>query len=515
MYYSSNNVNIEIGNTISRVTGQVPSGLLEEVSNQHLPGLSRQLRQGGVRTFDAGLGIVLTGMLPRLRERLLALGITATEHDTRTPLRRTHPWRLRDGIALRDYQRACVDTVLQHDQGILAAGTGAGKTLMGAALIAASGVPTLWVTTSRILLEQAAADLERYLGVAPAVCGNGRWRVDDLTVALVQALDRRPGAIAAGRFGLLIFDEGHHAAARTCCATCLRVDARRNYFLTAVPERESDDQVVLDALTGGVVAAVPAHELVEKRWLCPLDIRFTPVRITGEMTELRFTTVYRRFVVENDDRNRLVAADARAHAQAGETVLVLVNQVDHGHRLLALLPPDTAFAHGEVPRRELARLVADFASGARRLLVATTGLFAEGVNIEGTSCIVYAAGLRSRTRTLQAVGRGMRLAPGKDRCLYQDYLDQDDLGRLLAHSRRRRDVLAEAGFVVPAEDRPAARPARAVPPTWTHIPGTKRFLKVGPHGDILERAECLDPAVVPRGLCRRCAHHICKTTGER
>jgi superfamily II DNA or RNA helicase len=515
MYYSSNYVNIEIGNTVSRVAGQVPSGLLEEVCNQHLPGLSRQLRQGGVRTFDAGLGLVLTGMLPRLRERLLGLGITANELDTRTPLRRTHPWRLRDDVELRDYQWACVDAVLRHDQGILAAGTGAGKTLMGAALIAASGVPTLWVTTSRILLEQAAGDLERYLGVAPAVCGNGRWRVDDLTVALVQALDRRPEGIAAGRFGLLIFDEGHHAAARTCCATCLRVDARRNYFLTAVPERESEDQVVLDALTGGVVAAVAAHDLVEQHWLCPLDIRFTPVCITGAMTELRFTTVYRRFVVENDHRNHLVAADARAHAQAGETVLVLVNRVDHGHRLLALLPPDTAFAHGEVPRRELARLVADFAGGRSRLLVATTGLFAEGVNIEGTSCIVYAAGLRSRTRTLQAVGRGMRLAPGKDRCLYQDYLDQDDLGRLLAHSRRRRDVLAEAGFVVPVEDRAAPRPARVVPSTWTHVEGTKRFLRVSAQGEILERAECLDPDVVPRGICRRCGNRICKPTGER
>lgn len=507
MYYSSRCVNIELGNTVSRVTGDVPVGLLEEVCNQHLPGLWRARRQGVVRTFDAGLGVVLTGLVPRLRERLAGLGIVATTSDHRPLMRRTCGWSLQPSIALRDYQQACVDAALQHDNGILAAGTGAGKTLMGAAIIARLGVPTLWVTTSRVLLDQARDDLARFLGAVPAVCGGGRWQVDDLTVALVQALDRRPAAIPAGRFGLLIFDEGHHAAARTCCATCLRVDARRNYFLTAVPEREGEDQVVLDALTGGVVAAAPARELVARRWLCPVEARFTTVVIGGAMTELRFATVYRRFIVENEARNALVAADARTQGRAGESVLVLVSQVAHGERLRDLLP-DAALVHGGVPRRALRRMVDDFAAGRRRLLIATTGLFAEGVNIEGTSCIVYAAGLRSRTRTLQAVGRGLRLAPGKTRCLYQDYLDQDDLGRLLAHARRRREVLVEAGFIasVPVP----VRMPRELTPTWTRLPDGHRLALVAPSGEIRARADCRRPETVPRHLCARCPKRICQ-----
>ena len=108
------------------------------------------------------------------------------------------------------------------------------------------------------------------------------------------------------------------------------------------------------------------------------------------------------------------------------------------------------------------RELADFAARRTRILVATVGLFAEGVNIRGTSCIVYAAGMRSRTRILQAVGRGMRLAPGKDVCIYGDFIDEDPLGRFLAHSRRRLQVLDEAGFAVPDDLPPEILAVRAV-----------------------------------------------------
>ena len=517
IYYSTRYVNIEVGNTISRISGDVPSGLLEEVCNKHLPGLARRVGQRGVRTFDAGLGIFLTGLLPALKHRLRELGIQAHETDDRVNRGSRHAWKLQPGVTLRGYQHACVRAALRHDRGIIAAGTGAGKTLIGAALIAELGVSTIWVTTTRILLEQAAADLERYLGARPAVFGGGRQQQGELTVALVQALDRRPDLVASGRYGLLIFDEGHHAAARTYCATCLRLDARRNYFLTAVPERETEDQVVLDAVTGGVIASVPASDLVAQHWLCPLEIRFTPIAITGAMTELRWETVYKRFLVENDARNQQIVDDARRYADAGESVLVLVDRIAHGQLLLAAGLDDAVFVNGRLPARELAQRVADFAAGRCPVLIATASLFAEGVNIEGTSCIIYAAGLRSRTRTLQAVGRGMRLAPGKDRCLYQDYWDDDDLGRLVAHSQRRREVLAEAGFPAPpAIARPSATADVVVIPTWTHVKGTKQFLRVSATGEILARADCVRPDQVPASFCRRCPEYrTCRRSGGK
>ncbi len=518
MYYNSAKVQIDIGNMLSSVSGEVPSGMLEKVFNRHLPDLSRYSGAGGVRIFDADSGRCLTGLVPALQDTLAGLGIPTEVRDERPLLQRSFDWRLSPDIALRDYQQDVVETALAHDRGIVAAGTGSGKTLIGAAIIARLGVPAIWVTTSRVLLEQTVRDLRAALGLEPGVCGDGRWEEGDVTVALVQALEARPDAFRPGQFPLLIFDEGHHAAARTFCAACLRLDPRRSFYLTAVPYRETEDQVVLDALTGGVIASVPSVDLIEKGWLCPLDIRFLPLDIAGTMTEQPFAALYRQFIVENHARNRRVATLAEHHARAGESVLVLVTHLDHGRRLLELMNEKSAFAHGQLGRRALQQTVADFRARDTRILVATTGLFAEGVNIRGTSCIVYAAGLRSRTRVLQAVGRGMRLAPGKDVCIYCDFIDRDPLGRFLAHSRRRLQVLAEAGFAVP-EDPTLSDPVRDenVPDaTWVPRPGGNGFLKVAADGDILEILNCAaQPERVPKHFCRLCPDTRCPQKEER
>ncbi len=517
MYYSSAKVQIDIGNMLSRVSGDVPSGQLENVFNRHLPDLAKTAGRQGVRIFDADSGQCLTGLVPALVDTLDGLGIRTEIHDTRPTLQRRHDWRLQPHIGLRDYQKEVLASALAHERGIVAAGTGSGKTIIGAALIARLGVPAIWVTTSRVLLQQAVSDLRDALGYEPGVCGAGQWSPADITVALVQALERRPDAFPPGRFPLMIFDEGHHAAARTYCATCLRLEPRRSYYLTAVPYRESEDQVVLDALTGGVVASVPSIELIEKGWLCPLEVELLPLPMQGKMTELQFGTLYRRFIVENYQRNVHAVTMAERHAADGHSVLVLVAHLDHGRRLLELLDDGTPFAHGRVGRKKLGAMVSDFADRRTPILVATVGLFAEGVNIVGTSCIVYAAGMRSRIRTLQAVGRGMRPAPGKTVCIYCDFLDQDPLGRFLAHSRRRREVLEEAGFAVPPDPTisdpvPDELGTRA---TWTPRPGGGGFLKVRADGQVVEELRCLEqPHRVPKHFCRLCPDTTCPRKEE-
>jgi superfamily II DNA or RNA helicase len=517
MYYSSAKVDIELGNMLSRVSGDVPSGQLEKVFNRHLPDLARHAGRQGVRIFDADTGRCLTGLVPALMDTLDGLGIRTEIHDSRPVLRRQHDWRLQPHITLRDYQQEVVTSTLARDRGIVAAGTGAGKTVIGAALIARLGVPAIWVTTSRVLLEQAVRDLRDALGYEPGVCGAGRWSPADVTVALVQTLERRPDAFPPGRFPLLIFDEGHHAAARTYCATCLRLEPRRSYYLTAVPYRESEDQVVLEALTGGVVASVPSIDLIEKGWLCPLEVELLPLPMKGKMAEQRFVTLYRRFIVENYQRNVHAVTMAERYADQGHAVLVLVAHLDHGRRLVELLGEGTPFAHGRLPRRKLAAMVEDFAAGRMPILVATVGLFAEGVNIVGTSCIVYAAGMRSRIRTLQAVGRGMRPAPGKTVCVYCDFLDQDPLGRFLAHSRRRREVLAEAGFAVPPDPTVSDPVPDELGPraAWTPRPGGGGFLKVRADGHIVDELRCREqPHRVPRHFCRICPDAACPCKEE-
>ncbi|MHB1569952.1 MAG: DEAD/DEAH box helicase family protein [Solirubrobacteraceae bacterium] len=68
-------------------------------------------------------------------------------------------------------QQAAVDALAPHEIGVLVAPPGAGKTVMGAALIARRARSTLVLVHRRPLLEQWIARLTRFLGIEPGTIG--------------------------------------------------------------------------------------------------------------------------------------------------------------------------------------------------------------------------------------------------------------------------------------------------------------------------------------------------------
>jgi len=218
------------------------------------------------------------------------------------------------------------------------------------------------------------------------------------------------------------------------------------------------------------------------------------------------TQVYEELLVGNELRNERIAGLARERAAAGRSVLVLVDRVRHGELLLPRLGSGASFLHGGMPGRALAETTARFAGGELPCLVATAGLFQEGVSIDGIQVLIQAGGLKSRARVIQAIGRGMRRAPGKQACAYVDFWDDDEGGVLRGHSRRRLQTLLAEGFRVPAFATGTAGPAEQEPvaASWSHVAGSDRFLLVDGEGSIMDRARCLLPELVPRARCRRC-----------
>jgi superfamily II DNA or RNA helicase len=401
-------------------------------------------------------------------------------------------------------------------------GTSGGKTLLATAIIARLGLPTLYLVTTRTLLAQTAEAMRELLGVEPGVVGAGTNRPERLTVALIQSLDDERLDLSPFSGGTLVFDEGHHAAATTYQELIRRVDPRYRFFLSAVPFRSGDDQVVLEALagpggrlTGGRYAAA---FLIERGYACPVEVRVEVCRISGECAERSFATLYSQHIVANPARNRRIAEIAADGVRAGRSVLILVDHVRHGRLLERLIGPErAAFVHGSTPKCSLHETVEAFAEGRQPVLVATSGLFMEGVSINGIEVLVAAGGLKSRAKVIQSVGRGMRRAPGKRACVYVDFLDDDSGGPLSTHSRERLRVLKEEGFEVPdagQEDRrwPDLPP---VQPSWAHVPGSDRFVLVSGEGKVLIRARCLRSEMVPDELCERCdTGLICRSGGR-
>ncbi len=524
MAFTNALVEIRVGNVEALLCAggaPVPRRELDRALNPHLGNAARtepdQEESEEALVYDPVRDAVLNGAVGKLKRLLRSRGYRLRLRDATRVAPAGEGWRLAQGVSLRDYQQEVVERALEAGHGVIDVGTGGGKTLLAAAICARLSLPTLWLVTTRTLMAQTVANVRASLGVEPGVVGDGQSRPAPFTVALVQALDAGGHDLERWRGGTLVFDEGHHAAAASYLAVIRRVDPRYHFYLSAVPVRTGRDQAVLDALAGRSLTdgKYSARYLVEKGYAAPVEARFEACRIEGDMTEQPFATLYRRFVAENAYRNRLVATAVADETARGRSVLVLVDHVRHGEALLALLGA-VPFVHGGTPRRDLARETERFSRGESRCLVATAGLFQEGVSIDGIHVLVQAGGLKSRVKVLQAVGRGMRRAPGKESCLYLDFFDDDSAGVFRAHAEERVRVLREEGFTVHVVETPrvATRVDDDIPPSWAHVPGTKRFLLVDAEGRVRAKAECVEKSLVPERHCKRCTHRWCEEGGR-
>jgi len=512
---------ILVGNVDSQLRGPVPRQLLDCELNPHLVGFHPVSGSGNANSslvFDPTRESFLTGALPRVKRVLRRHGIRFRLRDHRV-LRRGEGGGSLGSHRLRDYQEEVVEIAVRRMKGIIDVGTGGGKTLLAASLIARLGVPTLFLVTTRTLLAQALHHLRCFLSVDPGVIGQGRFEPGRLSVALVQALGRGID-LAPWQNGALIFDEGHHAVAPSFLNVIRRVRPAWLYCLSAVPFRRSEsDQAVLDALFGQRLTGgrYSARFLVDNGYACPAQIEIEPCRIHGDTTERPFRQIYREGIVCNTERNRRVSKLAMREMDQGSSVLILVEHIEHGRRLQALLRGRSTFLCGATPRARLERETEKFRRRRLPILIATAGLFQEGVSIDCIEALIQAGGMKSRAKVLQSIGRGMRKAPGKEFFRYIDFFDDDSSGVLRAHSGDRLRALKEAGFFVPDPPIRASSewPAVAAPPSWAHVPGSNRFVKMGEEGTIYGRARCLQRSSVPKGICRHCeGPRVCEQGGR-
>lgn len=506
MSFSNAAIEIRLGNVESRIIGPYPNAALDAVLNGSLGG-HIPLVYDGVR------GVFLTGALPTVKRTLREEGCRFRIRDLRSSPRPDPSWTLRH-VELRDYQRDVVSEAVRRGRGLIDVGTGGGKTLLAAAVAARLGLPTLWLVTTRVLLDQTRRYLSDLFGFEPGVVGSGVRRPERLTVALIQSLDKGGADLDPWRHGTLVFDEGHHAAAGSYQDLIRRLEPRYQYFLSAVPFRTGSDQAVLDALAGMPLTGgkYSAGFLIENGYACPVDVRIEFCRMAGNMAEKPFSSIYREGIVENEERNGRIIALAAEKTAEGFSTLILTDRIEHGSILQAGLGSSCGFAHGGVSGPKLRSLTEDFASGRLKGLVATSALFQEGVSISGIHVLVAAGGMKSRARVIQTIGRGMRKAPGKKACLYVDFWDDDGAGVLRRHSRQRLHVLKEMGFnVVPPASSNLSGDGSDIPPMWTHAPGSRRFLKIDGRGRVIEEKDCYRPSLVPEKICRTCEMvHLCK-----
>lgn len=353
---------------------------------------------------------------------------------------------------LRDYQREALRVALERERGILWLPTGAGKTELACGL--ARSVPGTWLfLVHRLsLLGQTMARFESRLGeVAGTVDGDsGTWR--RFTVATFQTLARRIKTDPALRAKVasvdgIIVDEAHTLPADSFYGVTLAcTNARYRIGLSGTPLARGDRRSVytIGAL-GPVIHRIRPEVLIERGVLSRPKIHLADV-LHDPPEAVTWQGVYAECVVRSRRRNLAVLS---AIHQSPRPCLVFVSAVEHGHELVRLMGKQgitAEFVWGDDSEEQRQASIRRLVRGDIEVLVCSV-IFQEGVDIPALRSVVIAAGGASGIAAIQRVGRGMRMAEGKDEFVVWDVSDRGHRW-LERHTRARRKAYEAEGYEI-------------------------------------------------------------------
>lgn len=445
-------VKILIGNVASRVIGYLPEEVHNELDMklsyvpkgvQHIKsvkegrwdGRFRLYRQSRGQFFDTGLLSFVTSILDQCKIEYKKID-DRKKPEINLPDLEFTPF---NGYEARDYQQFTIDRAFRRTRGILKIATGGGKTCIASELISRiKTAPFMFYVLTKDLMEQSYDTLSSTLNVPIGRIGGGQWDVQKINVCTIQTavkavnLNNNKFKISDYKFDEedlwdkgdmeseerlkhlqkllratkgIIFDEAHHAGARTVKDTMYASPhAFWRYGGSATPYREDGAEIMIQAIFGKKIVDISASYLIEKGYLIEPYIFFEPVEHKCKLHT--YQSIYSECVTKDDDFNLHVADTANFLVEQGLSTMVIVQHITHG-KFLQKHIPGSVFVHGKLSSKKRKQAIQDLRDKKLMCMVATC-LADEGLDIPTLDCALLAGGGASATRVHQRVGRTLR-----------------------------------------------------------------------------------------------------------
>jgi len=337
---------------------------------------------------------------------------------------RSHP-QAGDPVTLRDYQIEIINDFLANPQCTQEVATGAGKTVMTAALSHAVSPygRSIVIVPNKSLVTQTEKDYVN-LGLDTGVFFGDRKEFGrQHTICTWQSLNvlfkntkNATADITIGEFlenvVCVIVDEVHMAKADALKTLLTGVMSKVpiRWGLTGTIPKEEFEAKALQVSIGPVVSRLAAAELQDRGVLAQCHVNIVQLVDHAEYSNYQSELKY---LLEESGRLDTIASVIREVNNTGNT-LVLVDRISAGQELVSRLGDRAVFVSGATKAQDRQDEYDAVAESSDKIIVATYGVAAVGINIPRIFNLVLIEPGKSFVRVIQSIGRGIRKAEDKD-----------------------------------------------------------------------------------------------------
>ena len=328
-------------------------------------------------------------------------------------------------IMLRDYQVDAINRFIDNTQSLQEIATGAGKTITTATLsqLAEKYGRTITIVPNKSLVEQTEEDFiavgldvgvyygdRKDLNKTHTIC---TWQ--SLNILDKKSKNHEHDIVTLAEFldgvKTVIVDEVHMAKAEVLknLLTQNLCNAPIRWGLTGTVPKEKFEYEQIFASLGPVIGGIKAHELQDIGVLSNCHVNVVQML---DVAEFRSYSDELKYLVTDDDRMLYISKLIKKISESGNT-LVLVNRIDSGKFLVNELE-EAVFISGEVKTKDRKEEYDEVKTSTNKIIVATYGVAAVGINIPRIFNMVLLEPGKSFTRVIQSIGRGIRKAEDKD-----------------------------------------------------------------------------------------------------
>jgi len=358
-------------------------------------------------------------------------------------------------VMMRDYQVEIVNNYLNNPQCIQEVATGAGKTVMTAAL-SHSIEPygrSIIIVPNKSLVTQTEKDYVN-LGLDVGVYFGDRKEYGRThTICTWQSLNNMMKNTKSGEAEVsiqdfiegvicVIVDEVHMAKADALKTLLTGVMSRVpiRWGLTGTIPKEKFESVSLLVSLGPVISRLAASELQDRGVLAQCHVNIVQLVDHVEYNDYQSELKY---LLEESGRLDTMANLVQQVNLTGNT-LVLVDRTECGRQLVERLGDKSVFVSGATKAKDRQDEYDQVADSVDKIIVATYGVAAVGINIPRIFNLVLVEPGKSFVRVIQSIGRGIRKAEDKDHVQIWDITSTCKFAK--RHLTKRKQFYKEANY---------------------------------------------------------------------